>query len=82
MRRHSSRQWPWSGCTCPDPLAEKVVVALRRIYEILDHQENGEGGSIIAEYPPLPGSISQRRTREALANMCNAISRILKVREQ
>jgi predicted RNase H-like HicB family nuclease len=57
-------------------------VALRRIYEILDHQENGEGGSIIAEYPPLPGSISQRRTREALANMCNAISRILKVREQ
>jgi predicted RNase H-like HicB family nuclease len=58
------------------------MVALRRIYEILDHQENGEDGSIIAEYPPLPGSVSQRRTREALANMRDAIGGILKVREQ
>jgi predicted RNase H-like HicB family nuclease len=57
-------------------------VALRRIYEILDQQENGENGSIIAEYPPLPGSVSQGRTCKTLANMRDAIGRMLKVREQ
>ena len=58
------------------------MVALRRVYEILDHPENGEDGSIIAGCPSLPGCLSQRRTREALANLRDAIGGILKVREQ
>jgi predicted RNase H-like HicB family nuclease len=58
------------------------MVALRRIYEILDYQENREDGSSIAEYPFLPGCVSQRKTHEALANRRDAIGGILKVRGQ
>jgi predicted RNase H-like HicB family nuclease len=42
--------------------------------------EEGEDGYIIAEYPQIPGCMSQGKTREeALANIKDAIQACLKV---
>ena len=81
MRRPSSKQRPWSGCASPDSLAEKAMVAMRRIYDFLDYTRETErmAPSSLDVCPGQDVSLRGKLVR-LVVNIHDAIGGILKIR--